>query len=419
MQLQFDPNQSFQLEAIEAIAGLFDGEPKGAPEFSVIKIVASEGLFAGQDRSELGIGNRLLLNEGLLRKNLRAIQRRNDIDIVDEADHIEGWELFDEPAGQARLCPHFSVEMETGTGKTYVYLRTIFELSKRYGFSKFVIVVPSVAIREGVLKNIEITAEHFRALYDNMPVEYFVYDAKRVNRLRQFAVANTLQIAIINIDAFRKNFIGTENERKSNIIYKESDRLSGRQPIEFVQAGRPIVIIDEPQSVDGTERAQEAIRALNPLCTLRYSATHRNPYNLVFRLDPLRAFELGLVKQIVVASASANSSGVDAYVRVDAIEYKPTLRAKLRIHAQRADGPKAKAVTVRNGHDLFVHSNERAAYSQGFSVAEINAEPGSEFVRFTNGRTMRIGEETTCGAPRFATPSRSIWTASCNCNHAG
>jgi len=393
VQLQFDPNQSFQLEAIAAILDLFDGQPKGEPEFSVIKIGASDGLFAGQERSELGIGNRLSFGPDTLRENLRAIQRRNDIEVVDETAPLEGWDLFDEPAARARHCPHFSVEMETGTGKTYVYLRTIFELSKRYGFTKFVIVVPSVAIREGVLKNIEITADHFRALYDNAPFEYFVYDAKRVNRLRQFAVANTVQIAIINIDAFRKNFMGTEDQRKSNIMYKESDRLSGRQPIEFIQSGRPIVIIDEPQSVDNTERAQDAIKALNPLCTLRYSATHRNVYNLVYRLDPLRAFELGLVKQIVVASASANSSGADAYIRIDAIDYKPTLRAKLRIHAQGPDGPKPKAVTVRNGHDLFVLSNERAAYAQGFSVAELNAEPGSEFIRFTNGRTMRIGEE--------------------------
>src|SRR6185295_2744414 len=142
-----------------------------------------------------------------------------------------------------RHCPHFSVEMETGTGKTYVYLRTVFELSRRYGFQKFVIVVPSVAIREGVLKNIEITAEHFRALYNNLPFEHFVYDARRVNRLRQFATSTTLQVMVINIQAFRTN---------ANVIYSESDKLSGRQPIEFVQAARPIVIIDEPQSVDGT-----------------------------------------------------------------------------------------------------------------------------------------------------------------------
>ena len=252
--------------------------------------------------------------------------------------------------------------METGTGKTYVYLRTIFELSRRYGFQKFIIVVPSVAIREGVLKNIEITAEHFRALYNNLPFEHFVYDAKKVNRLRQFATSNTLQILVINIDAFRKNFTGTEDEQKSNVIYKESDKLSGRQPIEFVQAARPIVIIDEPQSVDSTEKAQEAIKALNPLCTLRYSATHRNPYNLVYRLDPVRAFELRLVKQIVVASAAAEGGANDAFVRVEQIDYKNGIKAKLRIHVQTADGPKEKSVTVKQGADLFALSNERAAY---------------------------------------------------------
>lgn len=292
-----------------------------------------------------------------------------------------------------RRCPHFSLEMETGTGKTYVYLRTIFELSRRYAFQKFIIAVPSVAIREGVLKNIEITAEHFRALFNNLPFEHFVYDARKVNRLRQFATSNTLQILVINIDAFRKNFTGTEEEQKSNVIYKESDKLSGRQPIEFVQAARPVVIIDEPQSVDSTEKAQEAIRALNPLCTLRYSATHRNPYNLVYRLDPVRAFELRLVKQIVVASAGAEGAANDAFVRVEQIEYKKGIKAKLRIHVQTAEGPKEKTVTVKQGADLFVLSNDRANYKTGFEIAEINAEQGSEYVRFSNGRTLRMGEE--------------------------
>jgi type III restriction enzyme len=393
MKLQFNPNQAFQLDAVAAVTDLFDGQPQGAPEYSVIQLSEGLPLFGGQDRTELGVGNRLLVAENTLRDNLRAIQVHNDIEVADPTATPEAWELFDGPANQARLCPHFSVEMETGTGKTYVYLRTIFELSRRYGFQKFIIVVPSVAIREGVLKNIEITAEHFRALYNNLPFEHFVYDARRVNRLRQFAISNTLQILVINIDAFRKNFTGTEAEQKSNVIYKESDKLSGRQPIEFVQAARPIVIIDEPQSVDATDKAQEAIKALNPLCTLRYSATHRNPYNLVYRLDPVRAFELKLVKQIVVASATAEEAANDAFVRVEQIDYKKGIKAKLRIHVQTREGPKEKMVTVKNGADLFTRSNERADYAQGFSVAEINAEPGSEFIRFNNGRTLRLGEE--------------------------
>jgi type III restriction enzyme len=393
MKLQFDPNQTFQLDAVAAVTELFDGQPQGAPEYAVINVADWGDMFAGQSRTELGAGNRLLLAEEKLRANTRLVQSRNDIDLTDASAPLEAWELFDAPANIARLCPHFSVEMETGTGKTYVYLRTIFEMSRRYGFQKFIIVVPSVAIREGVLKNIEITAEHFRALFNNLPFEHFVYDARRINRLRQFAVSNTLQILVINIDAFRKNFTGTEEEQKSNVIYKESDKLSGRQPIEFVQATRPIVIIDEPQSVDNTDKAQDAIKALNPLCTLRYSATHRNPYNLVYRLDPVRAFELKLVKQIVVASASTNGGANDAFVRVEQIDYKKGIKAKVRIHVQTGDGLKEKSVTVKNGADLFTLSNERACYQDGFSVAEINAEPGNEFLRFNNGRVLRLGEE--------------------------
>ena len=395
MKLQFDANQQFQLDAIAAVVDLFDGQPQSAPEYAVIRTAGADigELFAGQEQTELGVGNHLVLNPERLHANTRAVQTRDDIDVVAPAAALDTWDLFDVPANTARQCPHFSIEMETGTGKTYVYLRTIFELSRRYGFQKFVIVVPSVAIREGVLKNIQITREHFRTLYNNLQFEHFVYDAKSVNLLRQFALSTTLQILVINIDAFRKNFTGTDEERKGNVIYKESDRLSGRQPIEFVQAARPIVIIDEPQSVDTTEKAQEAIKALNPLCTLRYSATHKTPYNLVYRLDPIRAFELRLVKQIVVGSATAQATANDAFVRVEKIDYKNGIKAKLRIHVQTPNGPREKSVAVKHGADLFSMSEERAVYQQGFSIAEISAEPGQEFVRFSNGRVLRLGEE--------------------------
>jgi type III restriction enzyme len=177
------------------------------------------------------------------------------------------------------------------------------------------------------------------------------------------------------------------------VIYKESDKLSGHQPIEFVQAARPIVIIDEPQSVDSTEKSQEAIKALNPLCTLRYSATHKNPYNLVYRLDPVRAFELRLVKQIVVASAAATGGANDAFIRIESIVHEPSIKARVRIHVQGPDGPKERAVIIKYGDDLFARSNERANYAQGYRVAEIHAEPDAESIRFTNGLTMRIGQE--------------------------
>jgi len=324
MKIQFDPKQQYQLDAVNAVVDLFDGQPLEKPDYSVIFQTMDTELFAGQARTELGMGNKLILREEALLENLRAVQERNDLYLSTE---VQEW--IWEGAGGMLECPHFSVEMETGTGKTYVYLRTIFELSRKYGFKKFIIVVPSVAIREGVLKNLEITGDHFRALYNNIEFEHFVYDAKKVNKLRQFATSNTIQILIINIDAFRKNFTGTDAENRSNVIYKENDKLSGRQPIEFVQATRPIVIIDEPQSVDSTDKAQEAIKALHPMCTLRYSATHKNPYNLVYTLDPIRAYELRLVKQIVVASVTSGDSFNDAYVKVRSIGYHKLRRLEL------------------------------------------------------------------------------------------
>jgi type III restriction enzyme len=391
MKIQFDPQQQYQLDAVNAVVDLFDGQPLGKPDYSVIFQTLDTELFAGQSRSELGVGNQLLIDRQKLLQNLQTVQERHDLD---HTQSIQSWEWYDGKENQ--WCPHFSVEMETGTGKTYVYLRTIFELNRKYGFQKFIIVVPSVAIREGVLKNLEITREHFRALYNNVEFEHFVYDAKKVNKLRQFATSNTIQVLVINIDAFRKNFTGTEAETKSNVIYKENDKLSGRQPIEFIQAARPIVIIDEPQSVDSTDKAQTAIQSLNPLCTLRYSATHRNPYNLVYRLDPIRAYELGLVKQIVVASATAADAMNGAFVKVTQIGYdgkakQPT--AKIVIHVQSASGVKEKSIKVKGGEDLHLLSGERACYQDNWVVDSVDATPGSEHVAFTNGRALNLGQE--------------------------
>lgn len=391
MKIQFDPKQEYQLDAVNAVVELFEGQPLEKPDYSVIFQTMDTELFAGHARTELGVGNKLLLGQGTLLENLRRVQERHDLDLAEE---VQGWSW--NGANESLWCPHFSVEMETGTGKTYVYLRTIFELSRKYGFKKFIIVVPSVAIREGVLKNLEITTEHFRALFNNVEFEHFVYDAKKVNKLRQFATSNTIQVLVINIDAFRKNFTGTDTENRSNVIYKENDKLSGRQPIEFVQAARPIVIIDEPQSVDSTDKAQEAIKALNPLCTLRYSATHRDPYNLVYRLDPIRAYELRLVKQIVVASAIAGDSLNGAFVKVKSIGYaaggtRPF--AKLAIHAQANGGVKEKEFKVKGGEDLHLLSGERACYRDNWVVDYVDATPGAEHVAFTNGRSLNAGQE--------------------------
>ena len=396
MKIQFDANQPFQRIAVSAVVDLFDGQPRGEDAFTVTKFIgdAYGSLGLGAEQSELGLGNRLLIDDAILHANTRKIQDRNDIEHPDPAQSLEGWTLFDAIANQPRLCPHFSTEMETGTGKTYVYLRTIYELATRYGFKKFIIVVPSVAIREGVLHSIEIMKAHFRGLYNNLPVEHFVYDAKRVSRLRQFATSNTVQILVINIDAFRKNFTGTEDEHKSNVIFKESDKLSGRQPIEYVQAARPLVIIDEPQSVDNTDKSQEAIKALNPLCTLRYSATHKNPYNLVYRLDPIRAFDLKLVKQIVVASIRADEDARYGYIHLDeVIPRAKSVKAKVSIHKQGPKGPKVTSVLVGQDDDLFVKSGEMSVYKDGTVITEINATPGDEHIRFANGLRINLGKE--------------------------
>jgi type III restriction enzyme len=378
MKLQFDPKQEFQLEAVDSAVDLFDGQPLNKGDFQISFEGRGQGLFGSLVQTELGLGNSLVIERETILKNLQRVQKRNDLD----ADK----HLLPEDYGANAPAPlNFSVEMETGTGKTYVYLRTIFELNKKYGFKKFIIVVPSVAIREGALKNLQITSDHFKALYNNVEFEYFVYDAKKVNRLRQFAVSNQVQILVINIDAFNKKDIA--------VIHKEADKLSGRKPIEFICATNPIVIVDEPQSVDNTEKAQEAIRSLNPLCTLRYSATHTNPYNLIYSLNPIRAFELRLVKQIVVSSVTGQGAQNDAFVKLVSVDRKNGIKAKVEIDVHSNEGPKRKTVSVKHETDLFFASKERENYREGFLITEINAEPGSEFIQFNNGKSLALGQE--------------------------
>jgi type III restriction enzyme len=370
MRLKFDPNLQFQIDAVNAMAEVFYGQPLSEGDLE-IGFKRLDWIF----QTELGIGNNLILDEAALLKNIHLVQEQNDIEKVSSF--------------QGR---HFSIEMETGTGKTYVYLRTIFELYKKYGFKKFVIVVPSVAIREGVLKNLEITKEHFLHLYNNVSYDYFVYDSKKINQVRQFAASNHIQIMVINIDAFRKILEDKDEEKKSNIIHRESDKLSGRKPIEFIQATHPIVIIDEPQSVDNTPKAKEAMETLNPLCTMRYSATHINPYNLLYKLDPIKAYDMRLVKRIEVASVLSEEYFNEPFIQFKAVDNQNGIRAKLAIHVDSSSGPKLKNVTVRSGDDLFVRSNERENYRNSYIINEINAEPGNQYISFTNGKTLSLGQ---------------------------
>jgi len=261
MKLKFEANQQYQLDAINAIVEVFEGQTLESGDFEVEMAPPADQLQLG---SELLIGNRLELQEETILKNVQHIQRRfnetHEKTNEETGKNFGGIEVCDTLDGM-----NFSVEMETGTGKTYTYLRTIHELNRNYGFKKFIIVVPSIAIKEGTIKNLEITKEHFAMLYNNPKMDFYVYDPKKRGQLKNFATTNALQILVINIDSFAK--------KTSNIIYQESD---WGVPVEYIKTVKPIVIVDEPQNMD-TDIRKQAITNLNPLCTLRYSATHKHP----------------------------------------------------------------------------------------------------------------------------------------------
>lgn len=358
MKLTFESNLAYQQEAIQAVVNLFEGqmsEESGCQyslnENGVLDLIA-------------GIGNRLVLSKEQILANLQKVQQQNNILCSDTLEDM-----------------HFSIEMETGTGKTYVYLRTIYELNKKYGFKKFVIVVPSVPIREGVLKNLQITHEHFQTLYDNTPVRFYVYDRNKISQLRGFATGDNIEILVINIDSFAKD---------ENVINKPNDKLSGQEPIKFIQSVQPIVIVDEPQNMESEKRAT-AISNLNPLCTLRYSATHRNRYNLIYSLNPIKAYDLGLVKQIEVDSVLEENSMNGAFVALESITAAKTkVTAKVFIDVNDKNGVKKKSVTVRVGSDLYALSNEREIYRNGYIVEEIDAANGC--ITFSNGEILYQGQ---------------------------
>lgn len=390
MKLQFDANQDFQLEAIRAVVDLFAGQPDASQNAVTM---ADEGL-SSLKLTETGVANQRVISDAQWLENLHAVQKLHGIE---PSAALETMKLDDGTVAGA--FPNFTVEMETGTGKTYVYLRTVYELSKTYGFKKFVIVVPSVAIREGVLKSLQITREHFQTLYDYERTEFLVYDSGKVNQLRNFALSDAIQILVINIDAFAKDSsetngaagtAGTARKKsKGNVINQV--RETGVAPIEFIQATQPIVILDEPQNLE-TDIRKQAIARLNPLCALRYSATHRNSYNLIHSLDPVRAYELGLVKQIGVDSVIELKDANQAFIELESFRTGArSVSAKLAIWVNQASGPAKKSVTVKNGDDLYAEkfSNKREIYRDGFIVNEIDA--GEGFVTFANDVKVKLG----------------------------
>jgi len=370
MKLQFDSSQDYQLKAIQSVVNIFEGQPLAKGNFELSDAMDGSSV----DFGEMGIGNHLVLSESHILKNTQTVQAENDI--------IPSEKIISSSSDNKKVdfCPlNFTVEMETGTGKTYTFIRTMYELNKVYGFKKFVIVVPSVAIREGALKNLKITHDHFQNLYSNPPINYIMYDRNNVTGLRNFAKSNAIQILVINIDSFTKD---------NNVI--NTVRETGIRPIEYIQSTKPIVIIDEPQNFE-TDVRRQAIANLNPLCTLRYSATHRNLYNLVYSLNPVQAYDLGLVKQIEVDGITSDSNYNAAYIQFKGVQLaKKSLKAKLTIYVNENGSVKQKDLTVDLGDDLYLLSNQRAVYKNGYILNSINA--AEHTLTFSNGIILKEDE---------------------------
>jgi type III restriction enzyme len=333
----FDASQQYQLDAINSVVGLFDGQPKDADRL-VTTLRGSAELEDDDTKISLdldltqevgAIGNNLVLDAGLILANLQKVQDRNGLEVCDK--------LYDDALD-------FDIEMETGTGKTYVYLRTIFEMADKYSFTKFVILVPSVAIREGVNTSIRLMHDHFR-LYPSFPFDSSVYSGKNAEEVQSFATSTNVQILVMTIDSIR----GDANNR---IIHQTRDKLNGLRPIDYLKATHPVVIMDEPQNME-SQLSQTAVGELEPVFTLRYSATHKRQRNVVYRLDPVDAHDLGLVKQIVIADVQQQGADAAPYVKVVSVKRDPQWKACLELSVRSASGQlERRNVNVRQNQEL-------------------------------------------------------------------
>jgi len=374
VKLNFDPKLPFQLTAIDAVVDLFRGQEICRSEFTVMRqqAILSDDMTS-TITSDLGIGNRLLLLEDEVLKNLNDIQLRNGL----------------APSPELKKGHYdFTVEMETGTGKTYVYLRTMLQLNREYGFTKFMIVVPSVAIKEGVLKSLEIMMPDLNTMYSNVinDQSYFPYDSSKISQVRNFATSPNIQIMVVTVGAI--------NKKDVNNLYKNTEKVSGEKPIDLIKATNPIIIVDEPQSVDGglEGRGKEALSAMNPMCTLRYSATHADKHHMVYRLDAVDAYNQGLVKQIEVAALNIEGGNNKPYIKVKSVtRNKSGFAAKLELDVQEATSVNRKVVTVKVDDNLETKT-KRAMYSD-YQITEMSGKAGEESVSFMGiEEPMYIGE---------------------------
>ena len=382
--IKFESNQDYQTEAITAVTGIFAGVESGS-----LGQVIGLGINVGNDSTELFqdvvYGNRLPVSSeltDLVQGNITRIQSRMRKDQDDNLQPIVP-EAMRQPFIKDEFPTDYSIEMETGTGKTYVYLRTAIELYQQYGLSKFVIVVPSVAIREGVVSSLRLMRDHFREIYSGIQYDSYVYESKSAEKLRQFATSPHLQILILNIAAFNSD---------DNIIRRQTDSLNGRAPIDFIQAVQPVVIMDEPQKLAG-ENSARAIEDLKSVFRLRYSATHRDVHQLLYRLSPIDAYDMRLVKRIDVLSVTADENKNVPLVSVLKItNTKGSVTATLKIN--KSGGKGETQITARRNTDL--QDESKLQVYQGWVVEDIqaNTENTVAQVVFQNGRILREGSST-------------------------
>ncbi len=377
--IRYDPNQQFQRDAIDAVVELFAGQESLEQGLGMASLAEDGALF-----EELVFGNSLQLTAETVMRSLRRVQDR-PVMLEDGSEVPSISDLLRRDVADGEMPVQFKVEMETGTGKTYVYLRTIAELHLKYGFRKFVIVVPSVAIREGVLNSLKLLRDHIRELYDGLQYDHHVYDGSAPGRVRQFATAAHLQIMVINIAAMT----GDANNR---LIHRRTDALNGYAPIEFLRACRPVVVMDEPQSLDGPTQVP-AVDALQPLFRVGYSATPPEGAHLVHRLTPVDAYNQRLVKRIGVFSLTKDEDLNEAFVDVVKINAQPgSVTATARIHRATRQGTRLTQITLRKDDDLFDLSGHREVYA-GWVVEDILADKG--VVDFANGWRISAGSTSS------------------------
>lgn len=361
MKLKFK-KQEFQDKAVMSVVDLFRGAKNVPTTFSMQKL---DILDFSKDEL-LGYGNSLDLSMEQIEKNMNEIQDRNLLPLTDLKEL------------------RFNVEMETGTGKTFVYTKTILELHKQYGFKKFVVIVPSVAIREGAYKSMQTTRDYFKREYEGITLKPFIYNSNKLYEIKDFAQSTNLEIMIINIDAFKKS------ENLFNQPPKDSFSMD-RTAKEYMQECKPIIIIDEPQSVDNTSKSREAIESLNPLFELRYSATHRQKINTVYRLTPVDAYNMHIVKQICVVNNTLADDYNKPYIKLLSVDASSGYKAKLEVDIKKKEGTtKRETITVGPNTNLVAKTG-RDIYD-GYIVAGINAMEGFEEIEFTNTESLMLGQ---------------------------